>query len=309
MTGMTTNKILAYSQATKIVTDHVGNKVEVPRKPTRIASLHTMSTTVMLWELGAPLIGTATRLKSDENNRPYIRSVEEIYGIKFKDTKLVNYGKFGEDIEQIKASKPDLIVGTQRHRKVYDTLSIIAPTVLINFSSPDLLGVYKDLASWIDKDVQFAQKTTVYKKHLADVRRKFSKNPSTQTVGYAMPSSGRAQYIAHIQYGAFTRVAYDLGFKPLPFLKKFLDSGKRGRLSAETFGQYNPDWLLSTFRKQTGETIEDVYEDFDDIAPGWRSYNSAYKRDQIIVISRERAIPMSFKSLHWILDQFEKHAK
>ena len=300
----------AKTVAMKTVTDNVGNIVEIPTNPQRIASLHTLSTTAMLWDLGAPLIGTATRPKGDENDRPYIRGVEEVYGVKFQDLDLANYGSFGEDIEQIKASKPDLIIGTVKNTKVYDQLSTIAPTVLIDHYSSDIFSVFRDVASWAGKDAGFATKEAAYRKRLLEVREKFSKDPSSQTVAYTIPRPGKAQYSARTHYGAFTRVAYDLGFQPLPFMVEQFDKDSTGgNLSAETFGQFNPDWLLSTFRNQNGETPEDIYNGFDDIAPGWRDYNNAYQNDQVVIINREKAYPMTFKTLDWILDQFVKIAK
>ena len=312
ITSMATSMTIAgvWAGSTKTVTDHAGNTVEIPTNPKRIASLHTMSTTAMLWDLDAKLIGTATRLKKDENNRPYIRSVEEIYNIKFQDTGLANYGKFGSDIEQIKASKPDLIVGTVRHAKVYDKLSAIAPTVLIDYMSHDLFSVYGDLASWVGKVDVFNEKNKKFQSRIQQVKKKYSMPTEKQTVAYAHPYPGKAQYLARIQYGAFLHTAYTLGFKPLPYLEKqYGRDGIGGKLTAETFGQFNPDWLLSTYRNQTGETIETVYKGFDEIAPGWRSYNNAYKNKQVIAINREMAYPMGFKSMNWVLDQFEKQAK
>ncbi len=300
----------AKTVAMKTVTDNVGNVVEIPTNPQRIASLHTLSTTAMLWDLGAPLIGTATRAKGDEDNRPYIRGVEEVYGVKFQDLNLANYGAFGEDIEQIKASKPDLIVGTEYHLKNYKQFSIIAPTVIIEAGRPDPLPVFRDLAGWVGKSEQFNASYKKYQARLQQVKEKFSVAPEKQIIAYAHPFRGKAQYYACIHYGAFSRVAYDLGFKKLSFLEKqYKPTEACRKLSAETFVQMNSDWLLSTFRNQTGETVETIYAGFDDIAPGWREYNSAYKNEQMIVLSREMADPMTFKALDWILDQFVQVAK
>ncbi len=296
---------------TKMVTDHFGHKVAVPKNPQRIASLHTMSTTGMLWELEASLVGTATRIKADEGSRPYIRSVEEVFGIKFQDTKLVNYGVKGADIERIKQSQPDLIVGNQKHMKVYDKLSVIAPTVLINYDSPNLKKVYQDLASWIGKEHLFVEKEKAYRIHLEKVKTKFSLSPTRQTIAVVRPEPGKATYRAYKYYNAFTTVAYDLGFKTLPFLDKQLSDNTqlKVRLSSETFAQINPDYLLATFSNHTGETKKTVYQGLDEIAPGWRKYSSAYKKKQVLVTIREKAHSFTFKAMHFLLDEFAKIAK
>ena len=294
----------------KTVTDHAGNKVEIPASPKRIGSLHTLTTSVMLFDLEADLIGVSTRLKKDENNRPYIRGVEELYGVKFEDTQLFNYGDFGEDIEQIKLSKPDLIVGRLNDLKKYKQLSGIAPTVLIDGARPNMYGVFKDLASWVGKEYEFNKKEKLYKNRLQSVKAKFSKNPKEQTVAYMHPYKGKANYLTCSGYSSFTIVAHDLGFENIPYIKQQLPDPKDKctTLSSETFAQFNPDWMLSTYRHQFGETVEDVYAALDDIAPGWKNYNSAYKNNQIIIMNRAKAMT-SFKALNEVLDVFEKAAK
>ncbi len=300
----------AQPTATKTITDHVGNKVEIPRNPKRIASLHTLTTSVMLFDLEADLIGVSTRLKKDENNRPHIRGVEELYGVKFHDTQLFNYGKFGEDIEQIKLSKPDLIVGRLKNLKNYEKLSDIAPTVLINTEMTATYGVFKDLASWVGKEDEFRKKEKSYKKRIQSLKAKFSKDPKNQTVAYMHPYKGKAKYLTCRGYGAFTIVAYDLGFKNLPYVEQQLSdpNANCSKLSSETFGQFNPDWLLITYHHQFGETTSDVYSALDDIAPGWKNYNAAYKNKQIIIMNRAKTMT-SFKALNEVVNVFEKFAK
>lgn len=301
----------AIAGATKTVTDHEGRSVEVPVNPQRVASLHTMSTSVMLWDLGVPLIGTATRLKTDENNRPYIRSVEEIYGVKFQDTDLFNYGKFGADIEQIKASKPDLIVATIRHLKAKDQLEAIAPVVFVDYFNPDMFEMYGDVADWVGKKDVFDAKYAEYKKHLTQVKAMFkTTNPENMTAVYMHPYPGKAELLVRQHYGAVTKVAYDLGFKPLKFVQQqFPDNSVGGKLSSEVMGELNADYILSTYRNQFGETLESVYAGMDDVAPGWRDYMKAYQNNTFIAFNRENAYPSSFETYKYVLDGFAKHAK
>ena len=295
----------------KTVTDHFGNTVEIPTDPKRIASLHTLSTTHMLWDLEAPLIGTATRLKAEDNNRPYIRSVEEVFNVKFQDTNLFNYGKKGEDIEQIKKSAPDLIVGTQEHSKQYQQLSAIAPTIIISQGTYNMFEIYRDLAEWVNKTAVFEQKRKQYLDKLAKTKTLFSQVPSKQTIAYALPLAGKAMFEARKHYGALTHVAYDLGFKIEPFIAQQFpkEDDIGGKLSAEYLPQIQADWLFSTYNNQRGETPETVYSGFDDIAPGWKDFIPAYQAQKIVVFPRESSRPMSFRVLDIVLDEFAKYAK
>ncbi len=301
----------AYAGATKTVIDHEGRSVEVPINPQRVASLHTMSTTVMLWDLGVRLIGTATRMKTDEKNRPYIRSVEEIYGVKFQDTGLFNYGKFGSDMEQIKASKPDIIVATVKHLKAKEQLEAIAPVVFVDYFNSDMFKMYRDVAEWVGKKAVFDAKYAEYKKHLATVKAKFkTTNPADMTAVYLAPYAGKATLLVRQHYGALTKVAYDLGFNILPFVQQqFPNNGVGGKLSAEIIGELNADYILSTYRNQFGETLETVYKDMDDVAPGWREYMTAYQNNTFIAFNREKAYPSSFETYKYVLDEFAKYAK
>ncbi len=294
----------------KTITDHFGNKVEIPTNPKRIASLRAMTITVMLWDLGAPLIGTATSIKANEDKRTYMRFVEEVYDLRFQDTQLASYGRMGSDIEQVKFSQPDLIVANMENSKNYAKYAAIAPTIVVNDSTIDLFSTFSDLASWVGKSEVFAAKEAEYRQRLAEVRTKFSKAPSQQTVAYVHPYPGKAQYAGRIHYGSFTKVAYDLGFQPLPFLTELFNADETGgRLSAETFAQNNPDWLLTSYKSQIGQTVEDIYKGFDDVAPGWQANSTAYQQNQIIAVNREKAIPMCFTAMNWVLDQFQKYAK
>ncbi len=295
---------------TKTVVDHLDNVVQIPKNPRRVASLHTMSTTVMLLDLQVSLVGTATRLKKPVN-KPYIRSAEEIFGVKFEDTNYFNYGKFGEDIEQVKASKPDLIVGTVRHAKVYDKLSEIAPTVLIDYLSPDLFNVYRDLATWVGKKEVFEKNYAKYQKRLAEVKVKIKGNPSQQTFVYIHPQKGKGKLLVRQHYGAITKVAYDLGFQRLDFVRQQFPNNKPGgNLSAEVIGEFaNADYIVSTYRNQFGETLDSIYEGLDDVSPGWRDFLKAYHTKRFIGFNREVGYPSSFVSYHYVLDEFERILK
>ncbi len=294
---------------TTTVTDHAGNIVEIPVNPQRIASLYTMTTTAMLIDLQVPIIGTATRTKMPEN-KPYIRYAEEIFGIKFEDTNYFNYGKKGKDLEQIKISKPDLIVGTiNLHAKVYKRLSAIAPTILIDAFSADLFAVYRDLATWVNKRDYFDSQLSRYKNRLTEVKDTFTKDPGEQTLVYFHPLINKGKIYVAQHYGALTKVAHDLGFKRPDFIKQnFPDNKVHDILSAEIINELNADYIVSTYQNQLGETEETVSEAFDRIAPGWRDFLKAYRNDTFITLNREIAYPTCFKSYDYVLDQFEKYA-
>ncbi len=294
---------------TKTITDHAGNTVEIPVDPQRIASLHTMTTSVMLVELQASLIGTATRTKMPEN-KPYIRAVEELFGIKFEDTNYFNYGKKGGDIEQIKISTPDLIVGTINHSKVYNQLALIAPTVLIDPWNINAFDSYQDISQWVGRAELFTHKNKKYQEKLQKLKSQFNANPDTMTIVYVIPDPGKGELSVYKKYGSLGKVAEDLGFKPLDFVAtQFPNNETGGRLSAEIICDLDADFFVSSYRSQLGQTPQTVEEHFDTITPGWRSCITAYKKGKFLSLNREMVDPHAFIAYDYILDEFEKYIK
>lgn len=159
----------------KTVTDHAGNTINIPKDPKRIASLHYPITIMLyeIYEMKAPIIGASTRIKKPENIR-YIRSGYELFGLDFSQTGWANYGSFGKDLEQVKVSKPDLIIGGLYHQKFYEQLSKIAPTILIDYKYQH----YADLAKWIGQNDSFNDKEKAYQEKLKAIKAKFQEDIS-----------------------------------------------------------------------------------------------------------------------------------
>ncbi len=295
------------STETRTVIDLMGNVVEIPAKPKRIGSIVDSSLTVMLHELGADIIGTGTTIKLPEN-KIYMKGVYELFNINFEDTDYFNYGKYGEDIEQIKSSKPDLILST-RWYKSHDILSQIAPTVIIEVFSKNSFSAYRDLATWVNKQNVFNKQLAIYNKRLDEVRNKFTEKPNTKTFIYFQPYIEKGQISIFQYYGAFTKVAYDLGFKKLDYVKQhFADDEIVKDISAEVIGELNADYIFSAYDSPNGKDKNSVFEELDTVAPGWRSFMNAYKNNRHIILDMS-LYATSFKAYHYVLDEIEKYAR
>ena len=192
----------------------------------------------------------------------------------------------------------------------YEQLSEIAPTVLVDYQQRDVIAVYRDVATWVGRKEVFDKHYAQYQDRIAKVRAMFSTPPSDQTVVYAHAYPGKASMLARRYYGSALQVAYDLGFKETAFmLNNFPGDSAGGKVSAEVLGDINPDYFLSSYRHQVGETPDSVNKAFDDVAPGWQGYLKAYKDGHLIRFNREKGFPTSFVSLNYILDEFEKVAR
>ena len=115
------------SQKTVTVTD-VRGEVEIPENPQRIVDLSGNSDILSI--LGYKVIGTANSDAYDYTKFPsYLEDTlkgAEILGYSMQDTM---------DVEAVMNLNPDLIIISTVQEKMYDTLSEIAPTVMIQLEA------------------------------------------------------------------------------------------------------------------------------------------------------------------------------
>lgn len=295
------------AKETMIITDHAGNKVEVLKHPKRIASLHVMSATSILLDIDAPIVGTSTYIKLPENT-PYIRGGEEVFGIKFANTDYFNYGSKGSDIEQIKASKPDLIIGTVKYqKKVFAKLSSIAPTVLIKRYTTNIFDAYRDVATWVGKKDLFDQNYAQYQQKIALFKDKYADELSGKTFIYAVPRKGQAEIKIRQNSGIITQVLFDLGLTRPQFLQDtFAPEDAGAEVSSELIESLDADWFFSTYTSQSGAGPESIDDGFNDVSPGWQFALSAYQNDQFIRLNREQAYTPTFVSADYVLNALEQ---
>ena len=126
------------------VTDVRGN-VEIPADPQRIVDLSGNSDILSI--LGYDVIGTANSDAYDYTKFPsYLEDTlagAEILGYSMQDTM---------DIEAVMNLNPDLIVISTVQEKMYDQLSEIAPTVMIQLEALNWKDDVRSLAKVFDKE-------------------------------------------------------------------------------------------------------------------------------------------------------------
>ncbi len=238
-----------------------------------------------------------------------MHSSYELFNVKFEDTDYYDYGRSGKDIEQIKASKPDLIIGLTFHANIYNALSTIAPTVLVDFGNG--LDMYENIATWIGKEKVFNKEMKKYKKRITKIQKKFTTPPAEQTVvSIAYPDISKNTITVYHNFGAINVVAYDLGFKPTLFVETNLSNKMRESYSPEIFNELaQADYFLTTVSATYNQTTEDLYNALDDLTPGWKESMKAYQNNQFIVLEGELSLPPAFKCYNHVLDTFEKYAR
>lgn len=132
------------TQETVIVKD-IRGEVEIPAQPQRIVDLSGNSDILSI--LGYKVVGTANSDAYDYTKFPsYLEETlqgAEIIGYSMQDTM---------DIEAVMNLNPDLIIISTVQEKMYDQLSEIAPTVMVNLDALDWKEDVKSLADVFNKE-------------------------------------------------------------------------------------------------------------------------------------------------------------
>ena len=120
-------------------------------------------------------------------------------------------------IEAIVKVKPDLIIGTEANVKQYDTLSQIAPTILLNWTEPE--ENLKAIAQAVNRTQQAEQLLTETDRRIATARETFApvvaNNPDL-----LLFSSTQLKEIIPLQPNATcTSLPAKLGFQPVSMLE------------------------------------------------------------------------------------------
>ncbi len=287
---------------TKTVTDHAGNTVEIPVEPKRIASLSWKSSSI-LYELNANVIGSVSRINADGDPSWY--GMEELFNISFADTNYVNYSD--QDIEQIKLSKPDLIIVMANSVNLYDVLKTIAPVVLLKQTNKD--NFIQNIAHWVGKEEKYSELNKKYQKRVQEVKAKFTVAPENQTiVFFHIPTKSDGKFYVYYNFGAFPVVARTLGFKPTKFAAENYIDDWGGAYNLEVL----PDILAETnyvcvlTSNQTPDTVREL---LDKNVPLWKSKTKAYKNGTFIILHGEKSYSRTFASRNYILNEIEKYAR
>ena len=131
--------------ASTITVTDVKGPVEIPENPERIVDLSGNSDTLSI--LGYKVIGTANSDAYDYTRFPsYLEDILEgatILGYSMQDTM---------DIEAVMNLEPDLIVISTVQEKMYDQLSNIAPTIMIQLEALDWKEDLKALGKVLGKE-------------------------------------------------------------------------------------------------------------------------------------------------------------
>ncbi len=301
--GLTASTLNAQSSRTFV--DGLGHKVEIPTRATRIVALRGEQFTTPLLELGAPVVGSTGVIKTAMNNGlPTIRGAHDLLHATFENTGIAFVGHPKQpDLEVIASLAPDLIFLPDFSAELFDQLSEIAPTVVINIWSNTARERYRRIADAAGRLDEFQRREAVFQFRLSEakalVQQRFEA-PSDITVAIAEVRGKR--FRAYKTYGAMSYILDELGFDQPEVVSSL--AGDRIDLSPELVQQIDADFLVSTYAENYGQPLATLRENWDALIPGWDQLLHAPRNNQHILISREPMRALSFQSMEEILAIF-----
>jgi iron complex transport system substrate-binding protein len=277
------------AQETRTITDFAGRSVDIPVKPLRIVSLHDLTITIPLIELGVFPIGSHGRTMED--GTPFIRSSSVLTGVDFNNSPIEFVGNNPADIEAISALQPDLILTTEWQGAPVDQLEKIAPTVVIT-DTASMFDTYDLLADITGTQDRMTFLKARYDGQIAQIKRLIDTQDITVSVLQGVDGTF---YVLHT-YGTLGQVLRDAGFK-FPAIIDAIPEGGDLDVPAEQLPELDADFVFATYRTDALETPADSAEQLNAVVPDFCQYLTACQNNQLITIPREEASSNSFYAL------------
>lgn len=275
-------------QETRTFVDDRGREVDIPADPQRIVSLDDLRLTVPLLELGVVPVASHGR---EGDAEPYIRAAKLATGIDFDNSDIEFVGS---DIsaEAVLNVEPDLIVVYGGRDELLDQLEMIAPTIVLDPTANDYMGIYEKLAEITNTQDTLARLNARYEAQLTQLRALVDTSEITVSV---ITASEGAMTVPHT-FGSLGIAVRDAGFR-VPALMDTLDVGTEIKLSAERINEVDADLIIDSYRSDRGEGPEAADERMREVFPQYCDALWACRKGQYVRVPREEFYAISYYGL------------
>ncbi len=280
----------ALAQDTRTFTDDAGRAVEIPTHPLRIVSLHDVSLTLPLLELGVTPVGSHGRTTAE--GEPFIRSSAVLTGVDFTNSTIEFVGNLPADVEAVAALEPDLILTTPWQTAPVDQLATIAPTIVLDTAVRHEFEMHDVLADLTGTQDRLDILKTRYDGQIEQIRRLID----TGSISVNVIQGVNGELAVWHTYGALGRVLRDAGFA-FPKRVDAIPQGEFERLSGEALPEMDADFVFVTYRTDTLETPADAVNYLEEVMPGFCEFLHACRENQMIIMPREEASAASYYGL------------
>lgn len=273
----------AMAQETRSYTAANGT-FDIPVAPQRIVALNDQIVGLPLYELGAPIVGSAGRTDADGNY--FLRGGMDTLGIDYANSDIAYVGGFNSlDVEAIAALQPDLIIGgPYTDAAVAEQLQSVAPTLIINNNELGIIDTLRAFADITGKTGNIEARLKRYEDNVARTRE-YLETPEDISVSMTFVFPGGAEmwvYNHNGNLGAVAQVVRDLGFKE-PAAIAALPANETN-YSAELIQDLDADFIFGFYRQQPDATPATVRAAYEAFAPGWCQALTACQNGQFILL-------------------------
>lgn len=275
------------------VIDHQEGETEVPAEPERVVSL---------W---APTFSAMLAL--EEEPVAYAHNSEPLEGIEYPEgfdiDSLEHVGHSVElDFEEIAAVGPDLIIGTSVHEEMYDQLSEIAPTVILEWEGT---GAWKqhldDVAEVLAAEEAAEEVTAEYEARVEEVAEAVGEPEEIETSVVRFHAEELRLEVLNSFPGM---ILEDVGLAR-PEIQDVEEDGGFLPVSLENLPEADGDALFVY-------TIADAEEENPDLlaeaesSPLWENLE-AVQNDAVYAVDYDQWLAANYIGAHGILDDLEEH--
>ncbi len=280
----------ALAQDMRSFTDDAGRTVDIPVAPLRIVSLHDVSLTLPLLELGVIPAGSHGRTTAE--GAPFIRSSAVLTGIDFTNSDIEFVGNLPADVEAIAALEPDLILTTPWQTAPVEQLAAIAPTVVLDSAVRHEFAMHDVLADITGTEDRLVILKSRYEGQVEQIKRLIN----TGSISVNVIQGVEGELAVWRTYGALGKLLRDAGFT-FPERVDTIAEGAFERLSGEALIEMDADFIFATYRTDTLETPADAVKYLEEVMPGFCEFLHACRENQMIVMPREEASAASYYGL------------
>ncbi|MEM8534821.1 MAG: ABC transporter substrate-binding protein [Chloroflexota bacterium] len=231
---------------------HAAGETCVPENPQRIVTTQDQNALLPLLELDVKPIGSTGLLQTDGTH--IFRRVADF------DTADIEFvGDYGEpNLESIAALQPDLIIGSPFQSDIYDSLSAIAPTVLIDVHERALDEALLDFAELVNATEQAETLKAEYEAHVAELLETLGDRREQTTVSIITPGGESGQFYNEAGSQATGTVVQALDLlRPIPEQGPEPDREYR---SLELLDEHDADAMIIV--SYTGEEQDPLFDEF-----------------------------------------------
>lgn len=272
---------------------HAAGETCIPENPQRIVTTQDQNALLPLLELGVKPVGSAGQLREDGSFQ--FRRVADF------DTSDIEFiGEYGEpNLESIALLQPDLIIGPPFQADIYDDLSAIAPTVLIDVHERPLDEGLMDFATIVNATEQAEQFKAEYEANVAEFLEALGERREQLTVSIITPGyvSGQFYNEAGSQATGTVVQALDL-LRPGP--EQGPEPGREYR-SLEVLSEHEADVMIII--SYTGEEQDPLFDDFVN-SPILNSLGVA-QAEQIYIVDGLAVVGAGWSKMNTFIDELE----